>query len=896
MARGRSCERGRALRRLRFTWCNPAAFSGNYEISAPPGGFILRNPASRIFCRHSRDAFEPAFDSIWMNCTAFDPKPLPRGIRQLLPSADFTPAPDASNDVLVVDAPLPLFHAAFAWFSPDHPATWQTALFRREFEVTAVSPSRRIVVTADNRYILWLNGRCLGRGPLKGTLAHYHAETYELASLLRPGRNVLAAEVRWWGEHAPVSEVHGPVPGFLVQEIDGTEFDTPGAWRVRPDDAVTPNWDDPFTYARQFLGPLDRIDARRRPAGWRETEFDATDWTPAVAVPGITHTQGWGLSPSHRLAPRPLPALFEESRPFVRMWRDRTPTTLPWSLGPGEAGEIWLDAGPMTTSYPELAFAGGADRTVQIVYAEALGAWSDRPGDATWRKTGRRDDISRGEPRGYQDRVVLPGGDYVFEPFHWRTFRYVRLVIGAGEAPVVLRAARHRFTTFPQKFTAHFECREPDTDALWQTSIRTLQLCAHETYEDCPYFEQLSYTADARIQALCSQYLANDTRLGREALRCFRDSLDASGLTASRVPARIRQTLPAFSLHWILMLGDHWRWQGQSDLEFVREFLPAVDAVLTYFRNRLTPESFVARIDTWAWIDWVPEWPEGVAPFAAAGAPSTFLTALFAMAVETSLMLHNEAGLPADAYRWGRLLENLRAAIRSAWSEPAGYFHEGPGRETDPFTQHTQTMAILAGATDATQLRRLGARLVDDPALVPMSLMHQFYLVQALARTGRFDRFFPKVLAPWRAMLTNGLTTWQETADPTRSDCHAWSSWPVVTFMSEVLGIRPGSPGWTSIVIEPHFSATSRASGDLNTPVGPVRVEWAISPEDNRLTFAVDAPAGVRVTLLLPGLAPQRFNNGGRIALNGIALPPLISSSPEPAAHPGADFLKPPLA
>lgn len=807
------------------------------------------------------------------------------GFRQPLPPADSTPAPDASNDVLLTDAALPPLRATFAWFSTKRPVTWQTALFRREFAVPSVPASRRLVVTADNRYILWLNGRRLGRGPLKGTLAHYHAETYELAPLLRPGRNVLAVEVRWWGEHGPVSEVHGPMPGFLAQEIEGCELDTPGEWRVHLDDAVTPNWADPFTYARQFLGPLDRIDARRRPARWRETDFDASGWAQAQAVPELTHSQGWGLSPTHRLQPRPLPALTEEPRAFVQVWRDRKPETLPWSLGANQSGEIWLDAGALTTSYPELAFEGGTGRTVEIVYAEALGQWIDGEGDPQWRKSGRRDDLSHGEPRGYRDVLVLPDGNHLFEPFHWRTFRYIKLVVSAGSTPVTLRSAHHRFTTFPQAFGARFECAEPDTDVLWRTSIRTLQLCAHETYEDCPYFEQLCYLADSRLQALCSQYLANDTRLGRQTLRFFRDSLDASGLTASRVPARRRQTLPAFSLHWILMLGDHWRWQGRSDLAFVRESLPAVDAVLSYFRNRLTPEGFVGRIDEWAWIDWVPEWPEGVAPFAAAGAPSTFLTALFAMAVDTSLMLHNEAGLPAEAYRWGRLLEELRAAIHSTWLEPAGYFHEGPGRESDPFTQHTQTMAILGGAADRTQLARLGARLVDDPQLVQMSLMHRFYLAQALARTGRFERFFPQVLAPWRTMLANGLTTWQETADPSRSDCHAWSSWPAITFMSEILGIRSGTPGWTSIVIEPRFSATSQARGELNTPVGRVRVEWSVNLRRNRLNLVIHTPAAVRVTLLLPGLAPQRFKDGGHVVLNDVALPMPTLPSGDPATQ-----------
>ncbi len=784
------------------------------------------------------------------------------------------PSSDADK-ALVIDADLPPLRAAFVWPSLEQRQdAWRTSLFRREFVVTTRPRSRRILITADNRYILWLNGRRIGRGPLKGTLARYHAETYELADLLLPGRNVLAAEVRWWGEQGPISEVHGLLPGFLVQEFDGDELDTPGAWLARPDESVSPQKDHLLHEAQIFLGPLDRVDARLRPARWQCPDFDASGWSCPVPVPGLSHTQGWGLSPSHRLHARRLPALTEVPREFLHIFVDRSPIVLPWRLDPGISGEAWLQADVMTTSYPVFAFEGGADRVVEIVYAEALGQWTGEGDNTQWRKSGPRDDLARGEPHGYRDILVLPGGEHVFEPFHWRTFRFIKLLVGAGDSPVTLRAAHHRYTAFPQEMHARFDCADPDTSGFWVTSIRTLHLCAHETYEDCPYFEQLNYVADARIQALCSQYLANDTRLGRQGLLYFRDSLDASGLVASRAPARGRQVIPHFSLHWILMLGDYWRWLGHADASFVRESLPAVDAVLCHFRDRLTPEGFVGRIDAWAWIDWVPEWPEGVAPCAAAGAPSTFLTALFALAIEAALELHNGAGNPFEALRWSRLQKVLLGALRTAWSESAGCFHEGPGRESDPLTEHTQSFAILAGAPSASQLVRLRTSLAETTGLIPMSLMHRFYLVQALARLGRLDRLFPDVLSPWRAMLANGLTTWQEMADPTRSDCHAWSSWPVIVFLREVLGIRPGAPGWTSIHIAPGLDATSHASGAIDTPVGRIRTTWTVRPLQNRLDLTVHAPDAIPVTVTLPGAAPLYFPNGGGIALNDLPLPP----------------------
>ena len=95
--------------------------------------------------------------------------------------------------LLIAPSRLPDLRSRFCWFKNEPGSTSAVGLFRRSFDVTSIPESFQISVTADNRYVLWLNGTRLGRGPLKGTLEHYQVETYELAPLLRVGRNVLAA-------------------------------------------------------------------------------------------------------------------------------------------------------------------------------------------------------------------------------------------------------------------------------------------------------------------------------------------------------------------------------------------------------------------------------------------------------------------------------------------------------------------------------------------------------------------------------------------------------------------------------------------------------------------------------------------------------------------------------
>ncbi len=738
------------------------------------------------------------------------------------------------------------------------------ALFRREFDVDTVPDRWRIAVSADNRYVLWLNGERLGRGPLRGTLEAYQVENYDLAERLRPGRNVLAAEVRWMGADTPSAEIHSAWPGWWVADLDHARLDTPGDWRVFADASIRPNAAPEFSNVRTFLGRLEHVDPARRPATWRDAGTDPAGWAPAVAAGPATDSPGWGLAPLRRLTLHRLPQLTEERQSFAAVWQQRRGVALPWTVPAGATGELWLDAGAMTTSYPELSFTGGEGRDVHVVYAEALGQWREVAGRRVWVKHGPRADLATGEPHGARDELVLPGGDWTYEPFHWRTFRFIKLAVGPGSAPVTVTAATHRFTTFPHRFTARFASDHAETAAWWDISLRTLRLCAHETYEDCPYYEQLNYAFDTRLQALCTVHLSNDTRLAERCIELFRDSVGPLGLPGGRAPSHPRQEIPPFALHWILMVHDLWRWRGEAVRPLVRSCLPGIESVLRYFRDRLTPTGFVGPVDDWAWIDWVPQWKNGISPAATDPAGCTFLTGLYAWTLNLAAELHAAVGLSAEAGRWRTLARRLRHNLRRhAWCEKAGLFLDAPGRPDLPFSQHAQVMAVLSGAALARHRKRLAPRLADDPSLVPLSLSGRFFLARALEAVDRYDALLTTVMEPWRVMVAHGLTTWQEQEDPSRSDCHGWSSWIVHEFLSTFLGVRAAAPGWRRIAVRPQYRLTTGARGQVPTPVGDIRVDWQREAH-GAVALEVDLPAGVPATVLLPDGREIELRSGGR--------------------------------
>lgn len=776
---------------------------------------------------------------------------------------------------LVLNQPVEgRWRASYAWSQERGGPGLAVRRFRQRLDITNVPESFLVHVSADSRYRLWVNGEPVGRGPLKGTLEHYHYETYDLAPYLHTGSNVVAAEVRWLGDHTPTSEVHSRRPGFLFQGPEGAGLDTPGTWRLVVDRAIEPDTTPYIANAHHFLGHWERVDGAAYPRGWTAVEFDDAHWVPAVGIGPADVAGFWGeVHPLQTLFPRDVPMLVEEPRRFTRTFQNGHETEhrfgahpLGWMLPAGEGGEAILDAGSLTTGYPEFVFEGGAGRSVEIIYGECMMRWEDRGGRQLPVK-GIRDDIASGVVHGYRDTVVLPGGEFRYEPFHWRTFWFVRIAVSAGDQPLTLRDARYRFTTYPQELQASFESSIPDAPAMWEVSWRSLQRCAHETYEDCPYYEQLNYIADSRLQALCSMVLAGESALPKRTIRLFHDSVRPDGLVHSRVPSTVPQILPYFALVWVLMVEDYWRWAGPRDRAFVRSTLNVVDGVLWFFRERLLPNGFVGPIPPWSMVDRVPGWPGGEPPAIAAG-ESTYLTSLYIHALDTAVRLHAEAGDPADAARWQPVAERLRGAVReAAWSEEEGLFLEGPGRVEDGLSQHSQALAILADVATPAQARRILERLTSDPTLHRMKFMQSYYLARALEKAGGYAAFGTHVLALWREALAKHVSTWPEYPDPTRSDCHAWGSWIAADFVTCVLGIRPRKAGYEEVRIAPHTEVGSYARGSAPTPNGIVTVAWEKDRDTGAVHLDALVPDGVPVTVELPGRPAARYPEGGRVAL-----------------------------
>ena len=202
-------------------------------------------------------------------------------------------------------------------------------------------------------------------------------------------------------------------------------------------------------------------------------------------------------------------------------------------------------------------------------------------------------------------------------------------------------------------------------------------------------------------------------------------------------------------------------------------------------------------------MDWVntPGWWMGVPPGGAEG-ESFLISFLYLYALQQAQMLFHQTGDVSRAEQTVQKAERLQNRLRQvAFNSSEHLFIDDPsGRH---LSQHTNILALL---TDTHQNliggQTLLEKIINDPRISRTTFYFSFYLFEAMYHVGRGDLIWP-ALKPWHDMLAMGLTTFAETPEPTRSDCHAWSAHPLYHYFASVLGIRPAALGCSKLSIRP---------------------------------------------------------------------------------------------
>ena len=455
------------------------------------------------------------------------------------------------------------------------------------------------------------------------------------------------------------------------------------------------------------------------------------------------------------LLPRPVLGLERKAPIAETLLKNEGNTHFLMDLGREEAGFMMLEADSAEA------------QDVIIAYGEHIVDGGVR------RKIGNRD---------FSAEIRLREGSNAYlNPFRRFGGRYLELF---AERPLTLK----RLTLVPVEYPVKQAENQPVMDELqkriYDTAVRTLQLCMHEHYEDTPWREQALYAMDSRNQMLCGYYAFGEYAFARGNLLLFSKDNRRDGLLSICTPSKDDLTIPSFSLHYFTAVWEYTRYSG--DLSLTREIWPKLESLMQVFIDRLENNLAPVFSESCHWNFY--EWSEGLSAQLFHWDEKRFdaaLNCLLSLALQA--MDHLALALDRDS-GYLALAEKINAAIRTQFFDEKRRIFVN-STEDDHGSELVNALAILCGASHGEEAKELAALLAQtDNGLTPATLSMRCFPYDALLKTDR-ARYAPWVIGDidrrYEKMLAAGATSFWETEkgeqDFSRAGslCHGWSAMPV---------------------------------------------------------------------------------------------------------------------
>lgn len=767
--------------------------------------------------------------------------------------------------------------------------------FRRSFDLDGPVTSAPVLATADGRYQLFVNGKRIGRGPARGTSAQGVLDPYDLAPWLRSGRNVIAVLAHSYGRNTAWYELPGWDPGrafgcggfFLQGEAcnpaGSVRLDTDGQWRYQ----VAQAWarDVPSN----SLGFSEWYDARLAATGWQEADFDDSSWSASEVLRLPGRAQTGDVVPFQQLAVRDIPAQIEgvvvAARPIACF--ETAPSAQAIDLAARMNGEemshfsqcavgsdcnnivtthecgasVVYDFGEVVVGYIGFELDGPAGAVVDFYPGEQL--MSD----------GRvliYDGIS-GYEASIAHRYVLRGGEQRFERFEWNGLRYLQVTYRNCIEPLYVKAVTVNQTNYPVQERGQFECSDPLLNRIWDAGARTLRLCMHDAYVDCPSREQRQWM-DACLDARINYAAFGDTALAARLIRQVAASQRPDGLTMMVAPGDFAvagfTNIPDFCLYWVLAIDDYLNYADDACL--ADEVYANVARALQWFERQLNDEDLLTELPLWVFVDWAETDKKGQV---------TALNALYVAALRAAARVAFLVGHGSAASHYQALAERVAQAINCLlWDEVRGVYVDArrDGQRSGRISQQSNAAVIAWEVAPRARWSRMFDTVLDEQRLV---LTHGLgldgklktpfdenrdvvraqpftahFLHRALRMDGRFDTLLAHIRQHWGAMVANGESTLAETwqVEAITSKCHAWSATPTFDLSTDILGVSPLSDGFRRTRVAPQPCNLQWAKGRYPTPHGEVAVAWH-RQDDGCFVFNLRLPPGCEAEVQCPG-------------------------------------------
>jgi|GEM_PF-635907 len=767
------------------------------------------------------------------------------------------------------------------WIAPPGAHDVKNCYFRarKAFDVKKIPETMELIIAAESSYIIYLNGVEIGRGPARGTRSINYYDSYQIASKVRTGGNVIGVLCHCMNIETFVAAPAEPAVAISLSDCLVTDE----TWEVA---AASSEWRrDVMLYSVQ-TGFSEWRDLRQEPVGW-QTSMDCSFWENAVCLSESS------LVLKKRLLPRSIPDLCEnihlpvevpltavvptvtdlEDTEIAQLMTDEEHRSFenPFPIDPsrleadsenvitivprttGEGVALVFNFGREIVGRLEMEISASAGTIIDIGYDEQLcnGRLRVAYKDA------------KGERYDFADRYILRDGrQNVGNILMERGFRIVQVVVRNLHSPLTIHHVQAVDRRYPLEQKARFHCSDPLFDDIWNACAETLSACTTDIFTDCPWRERAFWVNDLLVENRIFLQLSGDSRLPSRALQMAFSEAASNGFINSVCPCPIEGkkddwlALPATNLFLALILKDYYLHTG--DKEALKIYLPKIHRILEEFGNYADDKGIVTLPSNyWGFFDWSYE-TSGHSLSGKTSAPLNFLYLIALKTYEELVIAREPFAAPKDfQMQISKLAESIEEVFFNSETGRLSDFVEA-GKRSGLSSQLAHALALIAAEYRPGIRKNLIEGLNDSNLLIPELYLHYFiFLAQKLAKCPANG--LERIRKYWGNIVLSGSPTIWEFGvhNPGKgaldgikgslchglgSLCHGFSTSPVDFFQTVILGIEPLQPAFKEFSLNPHGFDLEFAEGSVPTPAGSIDIAWKRS--SSGLVISLEIPKG----------------------------------------------------
>ncbi len=618
----------------------------------------------------------------------------------------------------------------------DHPAADTYGEFFDTFVYNGGKMTMQI--SADANYTLYINGIFVDSGQYPDFPYYKVFDKLDVTKYCREGENTLALIVWYYGDYGAQSLTHYPGVAGVRYELYADE-----TLLAFSNEKVMSRLSTTYVNGRnkritEQLGLGFAYDATRED-NWKNGVLDGFVNSTVVSL-------------DVPLYERPVKKLNVLER-------------APSSLIKATEKYALYDLGREEVGYLTFKVKSDIPQTIKVCYGEHIA-----DGCVRWSIDGR----------DFSFDITIPAGETAYTNYFRRLgLRYLEV---HSEAPLDITYMSVLPCVYPlQKVEKHFD--DPLKQKIYDVSVRTMELCMHDHYEDCPWREQGLYTMDSRNQMLCGYYAFKEYAFPRASLKLISLDKREDGLLSICSPSNMNLTIPSFSLHYFTQVYEYLQYSG--DVAFAKEIFPKLQSVMDAFLDKMQHSLVPEFVEWYHWNFY--EWTEGMSGDRGTGGQvlwNAALNMLLSLALQNFQKICDMLDVPAN---YAKLAETLNSKINERFFDVNdGLYINAVGSTAK--SELVNALAVLCGAATGEKAKHICATLAGEHNLTPTSLSMICFKYDALLRADK-EQYTPYILAnieeKYKKMLDAGATSFWET-EAGESDfsnagslCHGWSGLPV---------------------------------------------------------------------------------------------------------------------